>query len=130
MNGEIESLGPPSGSGITVERGPDGSRVTLPRLYDQADVIAAVLSAALAVWVCVWLDATSTGPGTRTLTWLAMAGVGVFFAALAVSEAVPILTRRVIEDAGDRIVLSRQLGARRVLRKRLRKSEIRTIGRV
>lgn len=128
--GENEPVAPPDGSGITVEDGDDGLRVTLPRLYGQGDVIVAVLAAAVALWVGVWLDATASGPGASRLAWLAGAGVVVFFAALAVSEAVPILARRVIEDAGDRIVLSRQVGARRVLQKMLPKSRIRSVERI
>jgi hypothetical protein len=128
--GEGEALAPPDGSGIIVERGDDGLRVTLPRLYGQGDVIVAVLAAAVALWVGAWLDATASGTGASRVAWLAVGGVGVFFAALALSEAVPILARRVIEDAGDRIVLSRQVGARRVLRKTLPKSRIRSVERV
>ena len=115
---------PPPGRGIAVEETDAGLRVTLPRLYGQSDVVTAVLAAAIAVWMGVWLDATARDPGASTLAWLAMAAVGVFFAALAVSEAVPILTRRVIEDRGDRIILSRRVGVRRVLRRELPKSEI------
>jgi hypothetical protein len=128
--GENDIVAPPSGSGITVERGDDGLVVTLPRLYGQGDVIVAVLAAAVALWVGVWLDATASGPGASRLAWLFVAGVGAVFAALALSEAVPILARRVIEDAGDRIVLSRQVGARRVFRKALPKSRIRSVERI
>jgi hypothetical protein len=128
--GAGEALAPPDGSGITVERGGDGLCVTLPRLYGRGDVVVAVVAAAVALWVAVWLDATASGTGASRLAWLAVAGVGVFFAALALSEAVPILARRVIEDAGDRIVLSRQVGARRVLRKALPKSRIRSVERI
>lgn len=126
----IDRSAPPRGSGIVVEDGDCGPRLVLPRLHGQGDVIAAVLSAGVAVWVGVWLDATSPGPAGPTLPWLAMAAVGVFFGALAVSEALPILARRVIEDAGDRIVLSWQVGARRVLRKALPKARIRAVERV
>ncbi|MDX1675390.1 MAG: hypothetical protein R3314_11395 [Longimicrobiales bacterium] len=117
-------IAPPAGRGITVEETDTGLRVTLPRLFGQSDVVTAVLAAAIAVWMGVWLDATARDPGASTLAWLAMAAVGVFFAALAVSEAVPILTRRVIEDRGDRIVLARRIGVRRVLKRTLRKPEI------
>lgn len=126
----IDPFAPPRGSGILLEDGDRGPRLILPRLHGQSDVIAAVLSAGVAAWVGVWLDATSAGPGGPTLPWLAMGAVGVFFAALAMSEALPILARRVIEDAGDRIVLSWQVGARRVLRKGLPKARIRAVERV
>jgi hypothetical protein len=128
--GEQATAAPPDGSGIAVEQGDDGLRVTLPRLYGQGDVIVAVLAAAIAVWVGVWLDATASGPGASRLAWLAGAGVVVFFAALAISEALPIVARRVIDDAGDRIVLSLQVGARRVLPQTLPKSAIRSVERI
>jgi hypothetical protein len=59
-----------------------------------------------------------------------MAVVGLFFGTLALSEAVPIVARRVVEDAGDRIELGWRVGARRVLRKSLRKSRIRAVERI
>jgi hypothetical protein len=129
MSVQNEEPGPAyhRGRGITVEPADRGLRVTLPRLYGQGDVIVAVLAAVVAVWVGVWLDATASGPGASRLAWLAVAGVGAVFAALAISEAVPILARRVIEDTGDRVVLSWQVGARRVLRKTLPKSRIRSV---
>lgn len=126
----IDLFAPPDGSEILVESGDRGPRLILPRLHSQSDVIAAVLSAGVAVWVGVWLDATSGGPGGPSLSWLAMAAVGVFFGALALSEALPILGRRVIDNEGDRIVLSWQVGARRVLRKSLAKARIRAVERV
>jgi hypothetical protein len=127
--GDSETIAPPYGSGITVERDDDRLSVTLPRLYGQGDVVVAVVAAAVALWVGVWLDATGSGPGASSVAWLAGAVVVAFFAALAISEAVPILARQVIEDLGDRIVLSRQVGARRVLRKTLPKSRIRAVDR-
>jgi hypothetical protein len=128
--GETETLEPSYGRGIAVERGHRGIRLTLPRLYDRGDVIVAAISAAVALWMGVWLDATASGTGAGRLAWFALAGVGVFFAALALSQAVPILARQVIEDAGDRLVLSRQVGARRVLRKTLPKSRIQSVERL
>jgi hypothetical protein len=129
-SGEKETGAPPHGNGIAVERDGRVLRLTLPRLYDRGDVIVAAIAAAVALWMGVWLDATASGPGASRLAWLALAGVGVFFAALALSQAVPILARQVIEDAGDRIVLSRQVGARRVLRKTLSKSRIQSVERL
>jgi hypothetical protein len=127
---DADPLAPPSGSGITVERGRDGRhRITLPRLYGRGDVIVAVLAVAVALWVGVWLDATGGGPGAGRLAWIVVAGVGLVFAALAVSQAVPILARRVVEDAGDRIVLSWQVGARRVLPTSLPKTRLRSVER-
>jgi hypothetical protein len=128
--GEGETLMLPDGSGITVEQGDHGLCLTLPRLYGRGDVVVAVMAAAVAIWVGVWLDATAVGPGASRLAWLAGAVVVAFFAALAISEALPILARQVIEDAGDRIVLSRQVGARRVLRKSLPKSRILSVERI
>jgi hypothetical protein len=126
---EAGSGEPPYGSGIAVESGDRGLRVTLPRLYARGDVVVAVVAAVVALAVGAWLDATAGGTGAARLAWFAVAGVGVFFATLAISEAIPILAPRVIEDAGDRIVLSRQVGARRVLRRTLPKSRIQSIER-
>jgi hypothetical protein len=130
MSALMETTEPPYGRGITVEQGDRGLRITLPRLYGRGDVIVAVLAAAVALWMGVWLDATGGGPGAGRLAWLVVAAVGLFFAALALSEAIPILARQVIEDAGDRVVLSRQVGARRVLRKTLPKAQIRSVERI
>lgn len=121
---------PPPGSGIEVGEDDRGARITLPRLYSQADVIVVVLSAAIAVWLAVWVDAMATDSAVSTLGWAVMAGIGVLFGVLAVSQAVPILAPRVIQDRGDRIVLSRAVGVRLVLPRALPKSAIRSVERV
>lgn len=122
---------PPPGRGISVDDGARGLRVTLPRLYTRADMIAAALLAAVAVWIGAWLETTSGAGATgSTLGRGFMALVGLFFAALALAEAVPILTRRYVEDGGDRLVLGRSLGARRFPRHKLPKSGIRLVDRV
>jgi len=128
--GGMPTGSPPPGSGIAVGQDDEGLRITLPRLYSQGDVIVSVLSAAVAVWMAVWVDAMATGPAASTLGQLFMGGVGLLFGLLALSQAVPIVAPRVIRERGDRIVLSRAVGVRLILSRALPKSSVRSVERV
>lgn len=121
---------PPPGSGIEVAEEADGTRITLPRLYSQGDVIVAVLAAAIAVWMAVWADALAADRAVSTFGWAVMNGIALFFGVLAVSQAVPVVAPRVIQDRGARIVLSRAVGARLLLSRVLPKSAVRSVERV
>lgn len=120
----------PPGRGIVVREDGEGLRITLPRLYSQGDMIVAVLSAAVAVWMVVWVDAMGAGATASMLGQVVMGGIGVLFGLLAVSQAVPIVAPQVIRDRGDRIVLSRAVGVRLVLSRAVPKKAIRSVERV
>lgn len=128
--GAGRALDPPAGSGIVVEEDGDGVRITLPRLYSQGDVIVTVVSAAIAAWMAVWVDAMGADPTGSTFGLGLMTGVGLLFALLAASQALPIVAPRVIQERGDRIVLSRAVGVRLIVRRDLPKSAIRSVERV
>jgi threonine dehydrogenase-like Zn-dependent dehydrogenase len=121
---------PPSEEcGITVEDG-DRTEIVLPRCYSRVDVVIAAVSAAIAVWVAVWVRAASPeGTGGVVAVW-AVGALGALFAVVAVSQAFAILAPPVIQDRGDRIVLSRKVGVRRVLPRSIPKSEIEAVERM
>lgn len=58
------------------------------------------------------------------------ARLGLLFGVLAGSQAVPIVAPRVIQDRGDRIVLSRAVGVRLILRREVSKTAIRSVERI
>lgn len=120
----------PAGSGIVVGEDRGGIRITLPRLFTQGDVIVAGLAAAVAVWMAAWADAMAADPTATTLGWGVMAGIALLFGLLAVSQVVPVVAPRVIQDRGDRIVLSRAVGVRLIFRRELPKSAIHSVDRV
>lgn len=121
---------PPTGSGIVVSEDADGTRITLPRLYSQSDVVLTVVSAAIAVGMAAWVDALAADPTASRLGSAFMAAIAFLFALLAVSQAIPIVAPRVIQDRGDRIVLSRAVGVRHVLPRTLPKTAIEFVDRV
>ncbi len=121
---------PPPSSGIKVVEEAEGARITLPRLYSQGDVIVTVAAVAIAAWMAVWADALAADRTLSTFGWAVMNGIGLLFGLLAVSQAVPIVAPRVIQDRGDRIVLSRAVGVRLLLSRGLLKSVIRSLDRV
>ncbi len=122
---------PPSEEcGITVEAGDDRAGIILPRCYSRVDLVLAGVSAAIAVWVAVWVRAAMpTTPGGLVALW-AVGALGVLFAVVAISQAFVILAPRVIEDRGDRIVLSRKVGVRRVFPRSIPKAEIEVVERM
>lgn len=120
-------LEPPAGSGIAVERTDDGVRVTLPRLYTRVDLVIVGVSAAIAVFMGVWIGQTDAGTGPALLAMVFAAGIGLLFGWLAVSEGLAIAAPRVIEDAGDAIVLGRKVGVRHVPGRWIRKSDVREV---
>lgn len=122
---------PPPDSGITVEAGDDGPRITLPRLYTRIDVVLTGVFAAVAVWMVVWVrEAARPDAAASSLALVVMGGIGGVFGVLALSQALAILAPRVIEDRGDRLVLSRKVGIRHVPQRTLPKSAIRSVERV
>ena len=119
---------PPGGSGIVVQRGDGGARITLPRLYTRVDLVLTGVFAAVAVWVGAWLQQTTAPAGTGALAARGfVALIGLFFAGLAVSQAYAILAPRVIEGEDDTLVLARLIGVRRVLPRRIPKSAVRSV---
>ncbi|MGK7312682.1 MAG: hypothetical protein ACN0LA_10645 [Candidatus Longimicrobiales bacterium M2_2A_002] len=121
---------PPAESGIEVEERDDGVRITLPRLRSTGDILTAVLAGAVAVWIAVWLDAMAPGRGVSALGRALMAAVGLFFGVLAVSEAWPMLTRRVIDIRDDAIALGRRLGVRTLFTRTIPTAEITSVDRL
>lgn len=114
-----------------MESGDDGSEIILPRCYSRVDLVIAGVSAAIAVWVAVWVRETSSPETTGALLAMwAVGAIGVFFAVVAISQAFTILAPRVIEDRGDRLVLSRKVGVRRVVRRSIAKDEIEAVERM
>ena len=118
---------PPAGSGIAVEGTDDGVRVTLPRLYTRVDLVIVGVSAAIAAFMGVWIGQTDAGTGPGLLAMAFAGAIGLFFGWLAVSEGLAIAAPRVIEDAGDAIVLGRKVGVRHVPGRWIRKADIREI---
>lgn len=122
---------PPAGSGIVVEETGRGTRITLPRLYTTGDIIITGLSAAITVWMVVWLDAVSGADSAASALGRAvMVAIALFFGLLALSQGLPIATRRFIEGRGDRLLFGRSLGARRLVRREVPRSAIRMVDRV
>ena len=116
--------------GITVEASDAGPEITLPRCYSRVDLVIAVVSAAVAIWVAVWVRAASPeGTGGVVAVW-AVGALGAFFAVVAASQAFAILAPRVIQDRGDRLVLSRKVGVRRVVPRSIPKAEIEAVERM
>ena len=120
---------PPADSGIDVEATDHGVRITLPRLYSRADVVTVALSAAVAVWMAVWLDAMRADPTASVLGMGVMAAVGLIFGAVAVTQGYELATRPVIEEHGDALVCRRQLGVRRFSRREIPKAAVTAVDR-
>lgn len=122
---------PPPECGITVEPTDRGTRIVLPRRYSRVDLVIAGVSAAIAVWVYVWIRETATPEATGGLLAMwAVGALGVLFAFVAVSQAFAILAPRVIEDRGDRLVLARKIGVRQVLPHSIPTARIRAVERM
>ncbi|MFW6206221.1 MAG: hypothetical protein ACOC5I_03210, partial [Gemmatimonadota bacterium] len=123
------TLEPPPDSGITVEAGDDGVRITLPRLYTRGDIIVTVAAGAVAAWMAVWVDAMAADPASSRFGAVVMAAIGLAFGAVAVSQGFRVLAPRVIEERGDGLVLSRAVGVRRLFPHAIRRAAIRSVER-